>query len=149
MHHNSGVALSCHPVDQAMATAHPPQALAAAPVEIDLDHQGACYALDCWLRTQEVNGEPGDGPPEFFEYLEQIEIDFPESVVPPPSRVGTSRTTSRTVQKDRKEGARAKPTRCGNQAHRSFSSHSQKETLGTTGPCVVAPHVYRISSVPQ
>ena len=83
MHHNPGVVRSCHPVDPAMAVARPPQALAATPVEIDLNHQGACYALDCWLRTQEVNGEPGGGSPEFFEYLEQIGIDFPESVVPP------------------------------------------------------------------
>ena len=66
-----------------MAAAHPARTPAAVPVEIDLDHAGACYALDCWLRTQETNGEPGDGSPEFFEYLEQIGIDIPDAVVPP------------------------------------------------------------------
>ena len=55
-------------------------------MKIDLDHKGGCHALDCWLRTQEVNGEPGDGSPEFFEYLELIETDYPESVVPPPAQ---------------------------------------------------------------
>ena len=68
-----------------MAAAHPANFSPAAqvqPVEIDLNHNGALNALDCWLRTQEVNVEPGDGSPEFFEYLEQIGRDFPDSVVP-------------------------------------------------------------------
>ena len=69
-----------------MAAAHPVNLPAAQPVEIDLNHNGALNALDCWLRTQEVNEEPGDGSSEFFKYLEQIGRDFPDSVVPgPPS----------------------------------------------------------------
>ena len=68
-----------------MAAAHPAKLPAAQvqPVVIDLNHNGALNALDCWLRTQEVNDEPGDCSPEFFEYLEQIGRDFPDSVVPP------------------------------------------------------------------
>ena len=68
---------------RAMAAAHPVNPPAAQPVEISLDHDGALNALDCWIRTQDVNDEPGDGSPEFFEYLEQIGRDFPDSVVPP------------------------------------------------------------------
>ena len=68
-----------------MAAAHPVNLPAAQvqPVEIDLNHNGARNALGCWLRTQEVNDEPWDGSPEFFEYLEQIGGDFPDSVVRP------------------------------------------------------------------
>ena len=53
------------------------------PVEIDLDNDDACYGLQAWLDTQETNGEPGDGSPEFFEFLEVLGKEFPDSVVPP------------------------------------------------------------------
>ena len=68
-----------------MAANHPPQPRQPHPVEISLDHDGALRALDWWLQTQDTNGEPGDGSPEFFEYLEQIGRDFPDSVVQPES----------------------------------------------------------------
>ena len=66
-----------------MAAALPSQPRQAHPVEISLDHDGASHALDWWLRTQETNGEPGDGSPEFFEYLEEIGRTFPDAVVQP------------------------------------------------------------------
>ena len=66
-----------------MAAALPSQPRQAHPVEISLVHDGASNALDWWLRTQETNGEPGDGSPEFFEYLEEIGQTFPDSVVQP------------------------------------------------------------------
>ena len=53
------------------------------PVEIDLDNDDACYGLQAWLDTQETNRDPGDGSPEFFEFLEVLGKEFPDSVVPP------------------------------------------------------------------
>ena len=143
MHHNPGVVRSCHPVDPAMAVARPPQALAATPVEIDLNHQGACYALDCWLRTQEVNGEPGDGSPEFFEYLEQIGIDFPESVVPPPQQGGKIKSHVKGSERDHRGHQNAAHAAQEPNVPGPFSRHSRKETLGATRPRDAAQHVLR------
>ena len=53
------------------------------PVESDLDNHDACCGLQTWSDTQETNGEPGKGSPEFFSLLEGLGKKFPDSVVPP------------------------------------------------------------------
>ena len=50
------------------------------PVCITIDHDGACHAIDEWIRTQETNGEPTDGQ-EFFDFLEEVGDSFPDAIV--------------------------------------------------------------------
>lgn len=50
------------------------------PVTITIDHDGACYAIDDWVQTQETNGLPTDGQ-EFFDFLEEVGDRFPDAIV--------------------------------------------------------------------
>ena len=50
------------------------------PITITIDHDGACYAIDDWVQTQETNGLPTDGQ-EFFDFLEEVGDRFPDAIV--------------------------------------------------------------------
>ena len=65
-----------------MAAGDAPRRQRRYPVCITLDHDGACDALDNWVSTQATNNEPGDGSPEFFEFLEELGDRFPDAIVP-------------------------------------------------------------------
>jgi hypothetical protein len=54
------------------------------PVEIDIFHEDAMHAMQAWFDTQEANGAPGDGTPEFLAQLEQVALEFPGCVIHPP-----------------------------------------------------------------
>ena len=41
-----------------------------------------CEALDTWITTQAGNGDPGEGSPDWEEFIHQLAELYPQAVIP-------------------------------------------------------------------